>query len=224
MRSPRILVPFALVATVTAGIWRVLSAGETAPQPVREAPGSLHATSGSLADLERELGALRAELEALRRQQTLLSKAVDSVGGLATEAARKAEVASPTPAERDAAMAEREAARQARVEEIYGQLEEASYSEERDSIWAGRTEALIGEAVRAAGVGSQLTRAECRSNLCRIELVHAEAEAQTRMVEGLLSAPGLTGEFVVRSIREGERLVSRVYVAREGTRLPPFRK
>jgi hypothetical protein len=228
MRSPRIVVALA-VAAVGAGSWWALSSEEPATSPVLAAPEIPRATSGNTAEVERELKALRAEMESLRRQQANLSKTVDSVGGVATEAALKAEAAAPAPApptaaEREAAMAQMEARRQARAEELFGQLEEASYTEARDPVWAGRTEALISEAVRSVGADSQLTRAECRSNLCRVELQHAGVEARTKAVDGLLATPGLKGEFVVRRLQEGDRLVSLVYVAREGTRLPPFRK
>jgi hypothetical protein len=121
------------------------------------------------------------------------------------------------------ALAEQNARRLARQEQLYAQLEEAASQEARDPVWAERTESLIRAAVHTAGPGSQLAGAECRSSLCRIELAHSGTEAPARAVRGLLSTSGLQGESVVRQIQQGDRFFSLVYVAREGTRLPPFR-
>lgn len=229
MRSPRMVAALAMVSAGAVGVGWALSAGAPEPSAADTAPVTERAAFRGSAEVEREVEALRAELAALRRQQGQLSKAVDSMGGVAMEAARKAEAATaaavpPGPAGQAEAAAAMNAARQARQEELYGQLEEAAFTEAREPVWAGRTEALISQAVGSTGPGSQVSYAECRSNLCRVELIHEGAEARTRAVEGLLSTPGLKGETVVRRLQQGGRPVTLLYIAREGTRLPPFRK
>ena len=209
MLTSRMLVALAVAGTGAALPWWLLSpdAPVSPPRLVRpvSAPASL-----DTAEVEREVEALSAELAALRRQQARRAKAVGPEGKGTPEPVRRAEAA-------------QDAARLARREQLYGLLEEASSKEARDPLWARRTEALISQAVSAIGSGSRLAHSECRSTLCRVELVHEGADARIRAVDGLLSTPGLQGETVVRHLQQGNRLVSLVYVAREGERLPPLR-
>jgi hypothetical protein len=179
------------------------------------------------ADLERELRALRSELEALRQGQGRLTRQVEAAEGLAAVAAPRAPAGDTPPPEAPATapgpaeLAAREEARRERQVELEAELELAVNTEARDSEWAGRTEALIRGAFQGPDLaGSRLARVECRTRLCVLEVEHEGHEARAGLLGSLMSARGLQGQAVMRPSEEGDRLTSRVYLSRQGERLP----
>ena len=211
----------AVVAVAVAGAWSMR--GNT---PELATTPAVATEARAPADLERELRALRAELEALRQGQGRLTRQVEAVGGQAAEAARKvpAEDAPPPASERppgEAELAAREEARRERQGELEAELELAANTEARDAEWAGRTETLVRGAFQGPDLaGSRLTRVECRTRLCALEVEHEGPEARAELLGSLMRVRGLQGQAVLRPSDEGARLTSRVYLSRQGERLP----
>ncbi|WP_164008439.1 hypothetical protein [Pyxidicoccus trucidator] len=211
----------AVVVVAAAGAWSMRgNAPETATAP----PVATEAQAP--AELERELRALRAELESLRQGQGRLTRQVESGGSPAAQAvpspsteveALPAASARPGVAELAAA----EEARKERMMELDAELEAAVQTEARDTEWAGRTEEQVSGAFRAPELtGSRLTRVDCRTRLCVLEVEHDAPEARKELLDSLLRASGIQGQAVVRPSGDGTRLASRVYLSRAGERLP----
>ncbi|WP_342378692.1 hypothetical protein NVS55_04785 [Myxococcus stipitatus] len=203
----------------TAGVWSIW--GETPREPA--APSALATPPRSApADLEQEVRALRAELEALRRQQGALAQRPPT--SVAEAPAREASDEKP-PVSGEQARAAAEQARLERVKEIDAELEAAANTEPRDADWAGRTESLVTESFRAPSfTGSRLTRVECRTHLCTLEVEHDGHEARAELLSLLLKVPGIQGQAVLRPRNEGGRWSSRVYLSRAGEDLPFTRR
>ncbi|MCY1019297.1 hypothetical protein [Pyxidicoccus sp. MSG2] len=176
----------------------------------------------ALAELEQELKALRAELASLRQEQDHRAQGVDA----ARAAPPPSPEAGPAPTEPGArpdaaARASAEQAHRERLAELDAELEAAAATEPRDMQWAGRTEAQLGEAFRLPELtGSHLARVDCRSRLCVLEVEHDRPEARLELLGSLRRASGLRGQAVLRPSGDGSRLASRVYLSREGARLP----
>ncbi|AKF79647.1 hypothetical protein MFUL124B02_05200 [Myxococcus fulvus 124B02] len=176
------------------------------------------ASANTPADLEREVRALRAELESLRQRQGRLEQPPALVAPQAHEDVPAAEDSAPS---REAAMVVHEQRRQERVLELEAELEVAMNTEPRDTAWAGSTESLVTESFRGKDfAGSRLTRVECRTHLCTLEVEHEGNDAQAELLISLSRVPGLRGQTVVRPHNEGGRVTSRVYLSRAGERLP----
>ncbi|WP_338870777.1 hypothetical protein [Myxococcus stipitatus] len=205
-------------ATVAAaGVWSMW--GATPRESV--APAALVAAPrGAPADLEQEVRALRAELESLRgRQHTLEQR--PPAPWVVTAPAEESSDSAPREQPREAA----EQARKERVREIDAELEAAANTEPRDTEWAGRTESLVTESFRSADfAGSKLTRVECRTHLCTLEVEHDGQEARAELLTVLMRVPGIQGQAVLRPRNEGDRWTSRVYLSRAGERLPFTRR
>ena len=212
----------AVVAVAAAGAWSMRG---NAPEAATAPPVATEARAP--AELEREVRALRAELESLRQGQGHLARQMDSAGAQAPAAVVKpAEDAEARPAEAPprpgaAELATAEAARQERLVELDAELEAAAATEPRDPEWAGRTETQVSSAFRAPSLtGSHLTRVECRSKLCVLEVQHDGQDARAELLGSLMKESGLQGQVVMRPAGDGTRLASRVYLSRAGERLP----
>lgn len=181
------------------------------------------APANTPADLEREVRALRAELESLRQRQGRLEQqpapgAPPQGAAPAREDVPAEEDSAPSP---EAALVAQEQRRQERVLELEAELEVAMNTEPRDTAWAGSTESLVTESFRGKDfAGSRLTRVECRTHLCTLEVEHEGGDAQAELLVSLSRVPGLRGQTVVRPHNEGGRVTSRVYLSRAGERLP----
>ncbi|WP_141324859.1 hypothetical protein [Myxococcus sp. AB025B] len=205
---------------LTAGVWSWKGEAPGGGAAPAEAAG---ASANTPADLEREVRALRAELESLRQRQGRLEQQ-PSAGALEQGAPQTREdvpaAEDPAPS-REAAMVVHEQRRQERVLELEAELEVAMNTEPRDTAWAGSTESLVTESFRGEDfAGSRLTRVECRTHLCTLEVEHEGNDAQAELLISLSRVPGLRGQTVVRPHNEGGRVTSRVYLSRAGERLP----
>ncbi|GEN05609.1 hypothetical protein SAMN05443572_101846 [Myxococcus fulvus] len=200
---------------LTAGVW---SSRGDAPGGGAAPVEAARASANTPADLEREVRALRAELEALRQRQGRLEQPPSPVAPQAREDVPVEEDSAPS---REAAMVVHEQRRQERVLELEAELEVAMNTEPRDTAWAGSTESLVTESFRGKDfAGSRLTRVECRTHLCTLEVEHEGNDAQAELLISLSRVPGLRGQTVVRPHNEGGRVTSRVYLSRAGERLP----
>jgi hypothetical protein len=199
------------------------SSREHAPEAATAPPGA--SESQPPAELERELRALRAQVESLRQGQGRLARQEEAAEGAAPRAAQAPvteEARPPEPSRSPAAeLAAAEEARRVRVAELDAELEAALHTEPRDTQWAGATEARVTEAFRTPRLtGSRLARVDCRTRLCVLKVEHDGPEARAELLDSLLRATKLQGQLVLRPSEEGGRLVSRVYLSREGERLP----
>ncbi|MCY1017006.1 hypothetical protein [Pyxidicoccus sp. MSG2] len=176
------------------------------------------------AELERELRALRAELESLRQGQGRLTRQVESAAVPAPVAAAPAGTEAPPTGARSAEeeRAAAEEARKERLMELDARLEAAVQTEARDTTWAGPTEDKLSGAFHAPElVGSHLTRVDCRTKLCVLEVEHDTPEARAELLMSLQRSAGIRGaQAVIRPAGDGTRLASRVYLSRPGERLP----
>ncbi|NVJ01619.1 hypothetical protein HV824_26360 [Myxococcus sp. AM009] len=207
----------AVAAAVGWSMWGATP--EATPARVEAA----EARPGSPADLTLEVRALRAELEALRRGQGHLMRRVESVGPPAPlpvpgeEAAPEPQAATPTSPN----PATLEVAREERRQELEAELQAAAHTEPRDREWAGQTETLVTRAFGGADfAGSRLTRVDCRTRLCVLEVEHDAAEARAELLSSLMRVNGLQGQAVMRPADDGGRLTSRIYLSRAGEALP----
>lgn len=210
----------AVVALTAAGMW---SARGNAPEAATPPPVATE--SQPPAELERELRALRAQVESLRQGQGRLARQVEAAEGAAPRGAQAPvteEGRPPGPSRSpDAERAAAEEARRARVAELDAELEAALHTEPRDREWAGPTEARVTGAFQAPELaGSRLARVDCRTRLCVLEVEHTRPDARAELLGSLLRTANLQGQVVLRPSEEGGRLVSRVYLSREGERLP----
>ncbi|AKQ69160.1 hypothetical protein A176_006072 [Myxococcus hansupus] len=135
-----------------------------------------------------------------------------------------AEVAAPeAPAAPPTAqtLAAVEVARDERRHELEAELQAVAHTEPRDREWAGQTETLVTHAFDGPRfAGSRLTRVDCRTRMCVLEVEHDEAEARAELLSSLLMVKGLQGQAVMRPSDAGGRLTSRVYLSRAGEPLP----
>ncbi|WP_163777747.1 hypothetical protein [Myxococcus vastator] len=210
----------ATAAVAAAGGWSMWGATPEAT-PAREE--AAEARPGSPADLTSEVRALRAELEALRRGQGHLMQRVESVGrpaplpGPGEEAAPEPQAAAPTAQ----TLATLEVAREERRQELEAELQAAAHTEPRDRDWAGQTETLVTRAFSGADfAGSRLTRVDCRTRMCVLEVEHDAAEARAELLSSLMRVNGLQGQAVMRPADDGGRRASRIYLSRAGEALP----
>ncbi|WP_240360055.1 hypothetical protein [Pyxidicoccus caerfyrddinensis] len=175
------------------------------------------------AELEREVRALRAELESLRQGQGRLTRQVESASAPTPVAGTEAQP--PPEAGKRSAEEERAAAEEVRKErlaELDARLEIAVQTEARDTTWAGNTEEKLSGAFHAPELaGSHLTRVDCRTKLCVLEVEHDTPEARAELLMSLQRSAGIRGaQAVLRPAGDGTRLASRVYLSRTGERLP----
>ncbi|MCP3058740.1 hypothetical protein LXT21_08155 [Myxococcus sp. K38C18041901] len=200
---------------LTAGVW---SSRGDAPGGGATPVEAARAPANAPADLEREVRVLRAELESLRQRQGRLEQPPSPVAQPAREDVPVEEDSAPS---REAALVVYEQRRQERVLELEAELEGAMNTEPRDTAWAGTTESLVTESFRGKDfAGSRLTRVECRTHLCTLEVEHEGNDSQAELLVSLSRVPGLRGQTVVRPHNEGGRVTSRVYLSRAGERLP----
>jgi hypothetical protein len=65
--------------------------------------------------------------------------------------------------------------------------------------------------------GSHVLSADCRSTLCRVEIEHADASAQSRLIDHLPMEPPFDGEMLIRRIDDDPLAPhTLVYLARPG--------
>ncbi|WP_223642584.1 hypothetical protein [Corallococcus sp. EGB] len=96
-----------------------------------------------------------------------------------------------------------------------------AFSEEPvDSDWSGRATQTLNETLRQHLPSSSHVKAlDCRSTLCRVELVHrSAADSAPFLMEGLRAWPGSI--FVASEVQEGTDYVVTLIAAKEGTRPP----
>ncbi|NTX34881.1 hypothetical protein HUA78_10550 [Myxococcus sp. CA033] len=209
-------------ATVAvAGVWSLRG---DVPMQGATPPAVAEVRTGPPADLEQEVRALRAELEALRRAQGRLEQQPHAPatppGGSVTAKEEGSEGPDTAPT-KEAEQAAQEQRRRERVMELDAELEDAANTEPRDTQWAVPTESLVTRSFQGPDfTGSRLTRVECRTHLCTLEVEHDNGDAQAELLTSLLRVQGLRGQAVVRPQNEGGRRSSRVYLSRAGERLP----
>ncbi len=207
----------ASAAVAAASGWSMVGATPEAT-PVREQ--AAEARPGAPADLASEVSALRAELEALRRSQGDLRHRVDSVGRPAPSPSTE-ETEAPAAAPTERTMATLEVAREERRQELEAELQAVAQNEPRDREWAGHTESIVTRAFSGADfAGSRLTRVDCRTRLCVLEVEHDASEARAELLSSLMRVNGLQGQAVMRREDVGSRKSSRIYLSREGEPLP----
>ncbi|ATB45347.1 hypothetical protein [Corallococcus macrosporus] len=210
----------AIAAVAAAGGWSMWGA---TPATTRAPTVTGDVRPGSPADLASEVRALRAELAALRRGQGHLLQRVASVerpvpAPVLAEGAAPGLTGTAPPAP---TLAASEAAREERRQELEAELQAVAHTEPRDRDWAGQTETLVTRAFSGPDfAGSRLTRVDCRTRLCVLEVEHDAAEARAELLPSLLTVNGLQGQAVMRPADGDGRWASRIYLSRAGEALP----
>lgn len=197
--------------------------------------------SGERASMQAELMSLRQQLDSVaadakkaraanqrrsaasqREREPAVADAEPSVPAIAppTEPDDEANAAPPDTA--DSAQAEEEA----EVEAHLARNEERFVAEPRDPAWADGARTKIEGFLQAPdGAGSKLSSVECRTSLCRAEVVHADDRERIRYVESVFKA-GQTGlepeqrwpgeRMALRELRPDGSFVTVLYYAKEG--------
>ncbi len=112
-------------------------------------------------------------------------------------------------------------------ESTVAELSQRLTGETPDASWAPTMEAkLRGAFDTAMPEGTQLMETSCRATMCRAEVLHRDAKAQTRFVAalaplGLFSNDGQRG--VMQHSEEASGLRATYFIAREGHSLAPRR-
>jgi len=91
----------------------------------------------------------------------------------------------------------------------------------RDPAWSSAIAAELTTSLEV-GSGSALHSVTCSASLCRAELTHPDRRRVDRFIETLSGTLHLTFQLFFE--RDGDRLATTVFVARDGQRLPELAK
>lgn len=177
---------------------------------------------------EQELAELREELESLKQKSAAhdLRRAVETgVQGRVTVLPQPSAETSPEREAAGAPFGGTETPPEMTEEEIAVQLDNHFDAQTRDRAWADRA---TQEATRAftenIPAGSQVTKVECRQNLCRVDTEHTDLNAFRAFADATLLSRDRkiwNGGFSTMVRTQTESGVTAVtYVAKEGQPVP----
>lgn len=181
-QTKRIIMVLAIL--LASGSW--LAIRKSAPEQ-RRLPAAAMESTDDRATLVQEVNALRAQIELLHRHQGALADAVE-------QAAKRAAVPIPgeaktAPESRPLSEEERRHEAQMAQERNLQFLSGHFGREAKDSSWAATMEYNIAQSFKGeAAQGSTPRVLECRTHLCRLEVIHQDKEARKRLFAALSSA------------------------------------
>jgi hypothetical protein len=171
--------------------------------------------------MSRELAVLRSQLphvnqaQELRRQEMQQIARAGLVGGHAAEATALSPAAEP--AEDEPARAE--AQTRAQIEVLEGTVR----VENADPKWASAAKLALNEAFHnEVMAGRRLGHADCRTSLCRLELLLEDSRSAEETFQQLIDFTPWDGQGFVRIDEKSGEIV--VYLSREGYALPLSRE
>lgn len=185
------------------------------------------ATLQAVADLEDQLRALRADLAQLQHNQGESRQAANvavQTGSTPVDAslyqadAWATDTGSTQTKPLDGAQEPPLTGRERR-ERVVKSMETRMMAEDQDPRWGTRVESELADGVQAAGLpGSDLVSVECRSSLCRLNLRHANAEAEDDFLGNIAGLPGTqdTELFYTRDEMADGSTDMVIYLARQG--------
>jgi hypothetical protein len=184
-------------------------------QPVnsvnRATPAGLDAFK---AEMKRELAALRSRLSQVDQDQASIDRELDQIAEARREQTVSKDTDAPplTPEEED-----RRA--QAQIQAQIELIENARRAEPPDPQWASTAQVALHEAFQSKAVtGMQVGETDCRTTLCRAELLlDSSTSPQVISRELVHLAPWSGQSFIHLNIETGEGVI---YLAREGHSLP----
>lgn len=212
------LVSAAVVVSAGLLLWSHIAPGE---QPARtgqpdiesDRSASRLASADEVSDIRRDfdglrgqVGALQAAAEARARQQ--LDADAASKGPTEESADKRNRKAGPyghlPPAHVDQAIAD--------------DFHAALIAQPVDREWSKKTTLLVRETVRDTG-NAQVVDAECRSSLCRVEMIHQNRSERESELDKLVANPPWNTDGFMQMI-ESNPPRSVVYFTRSGYQLP----
>ncbi len=214
-------------ARVAVGMSAVLAVASLAVTLLRQPDES--SEDGHRRELERQVEAMRQEIRRVRAQQTVVFAAAGrSNSGAQSSTPNDDEngpisPARPTNPPDDEDEAARWARAQDHAERRVALLDATLRAEGPDTPWAGASERTIREvSVNPELAGSSVQSVECRTTICRVEVLHDSEQAADRFGGPFLAKlPNLPRGMVRRYPPDADgRSRSVVFLAREGHRLP----
>lgn len=194
------------------------------------AASEYHAQTAQIETLQQELGRLRDRQERLANQAAraplvVRSEVIERAPAAMPAVDRESATAAPgdRPPEDAAARARRweadDRANQAAVEQAFT-------AEPIDASWATSTRATLTDHLSALSrmSSSAVGPVDCRSSICRVEVVHHDADGARRFADKAFTDPGeraWNGPVVIATpeIRGDGSVAMVMYLGREGTEL-----
>lgn len=221
-RSAHFLIFGAVVAVVavTAVTVYALSDDAMGGEPASASPGGapgpdLAAASGGAA-LRAEIAAVHGTVQQLARTQERMRRELDGAAAerTAADAARRAAAEATAVESEDPTAADREAT------ELALRCDTKIKDEPVDREWSRTKNEQFGAFfARAPLTGTKLKAVDCRTTMCRVELVHRSSEDRARFIQSFSDLAGPRGT-VFAHIETADDLDIVVYVTRDGIELP----
>jgi len=200
------------------GTWLFLRPAETESQ-VAPVAGTSAASRTEQSDVsEKALASLKAEVATLKREHDQLVQSLNAVEAALTRSiSLSVQTGPPSNAAEEAEAGNTKGlSEEQRIANTLYELDLRLGKEFDDPAWSQKTEVEITTLLHTEAIeGSRVLSTDCHSTLCRVEVEHQDADAQSWLVDHLPMEPPFDGEMLVRQI-DDDPLARRtlIYVAR----------